>query len=135
MFRLIFRSQPVPVPVAIEELTTTPKAHEGNDHHGPVTAFYGQLGDLTPQPESSHTAHVLTYLKSGTIRLQHGGPVTVSAGQVTLVPAGVPHRILGGGAPGCSLGLRAQPEVVGLRGRRLRRRLRVAGSPGWVLAG
>lgn len=51
---------------------------------------------IEAQPESSHTDHVLTYVAAGALDLHHGAPLTVRAGTVALVPAGVPHRLLGG---------------------------------------
>lgn len=69
---------------------------EEHHHGGPISAFHWHAAELQPHAETSHTEHVLSYLVSGTLQMQHGGPVTVEAGSVTLVPAGVPHGLLGG---------------------------------------
>jgi AraC-like DNA-binding protein len=68
------------------------------DHHhaGPITAFRWTASVLDGYAEVTHTAHVLSFLVAGSIQIQHGGPVQIEAGSVTLVPAGVPHRVLGG---------------------------------------
>lgn len=63
---------------------------------GPITAGRWSVPLLEAHAETSHTEHVLTYVIGGTLQMQHGGPVTVEAGSVVLVPAGVPHRLLGG---------------------------------------
>jgi len=65
-------------------------------HGGPITAFRWSAPVLGIHSEASHVEHVLSYVAKGTLQLQHGGPVTVEAGAITLVPAGVPHRLLGG---------------------------------------
>jgi AraC-like DNA-binding protein len=46
--------------------------------------------------EVSHTEHGLTYLVEGHIEMEHGVPVTARGGSVVIMPAGVPHRPLGG---------------------------------------
>ncbi len=51
---------------------------------------------LHAHDETSHTEHGLTYLADGWFRMVHGRPITVEAGCVTVVPAGVPHRPLEG---------------------------------------
>ncbi len=68
------------------------------DHHhgGPINAFLWKAPVLKAQAEVTHTDHVLSYMVAGSVRIQHGGPVLIEAGSVTLVPAGVPHRLLGG---------------------------------------
>ncbi len=67
-------------------------------HHsgGPIHAMRWEAEVLEPHGETSHTEHVLSYLERGTLQIQHGGPVRVEAGSITLVPAGVPHSLLGG---------------------------------------
>ncbi len=66
-------------------------------HHGrPITAFHWASPTLETYEEVTHTDHVLSFLVAGSIRVQHGGPVEIEAGCVTLVPAGVPHRVISG---------------------------------------
>ncbi len=68
------------------------------EHHtgGPISVFHGHRSVLEAQPESSHTEHALTYVATGSLRVHHGAPLTLGPGMVALVPAGVPHRLLGG---------------------------------------
>lgn len=59
--------------------------------------LHEELATLKPHhADSSHTEHGLTYLAKGWLRMDHGGPVRIDAGTITLIPAGVPHRDLEG---------------------------------------
>lgn len=64
--------------------------------HGGVFVVHEKVDELHPHGETSHTEHGLTYLADGWFRMEHGRPIEVSAGAVTIVPAGVPHRPLEG---------------------------------------
>ena len=47
---------------------------------------------LQPHGEASHTEHGLLFLVDGWFEMEHGGPLRVEPGVMTIVPAGVPHR-------------------------------------------
>lgn len=51
---------------------------------------------VLPHEARTHAEHCLTYLKRGWIELDHGEVVRAGAGTLVVVPAGVPHRSLGG---------------------------------------
>lgn len=63
---------------------------------GGVFVMHTKTPALHAHPETSHTDHGLTFLIDGWFRMEHGTPITVEAGNLTLVPAGVPHRVLEG---------------------------------------
>ncbi len=58
--------------------------------------FHDNIARLHSHAEVSHTEHVLSYLVEGSFRINHGRTLEVRPGTVTVVPAGVPHRLLGG---------------------------------------
>jgi AraC-like DNA-binding protein len=70
--------------------------HEQRPHGDAVLVVHEKLGRLRPHPETSHTEHGLTYLVDGWFRMDHGQPLEVQSGTVTIVPAGVPHQPLDG---------------------------------------
>lgn len=55
-----------------------------------------QRARLDPHGEVSHTEHGLTYLVEGRIDMEHGARLTARGGSIVIMPAGVPHRPLGG---------------------------------------
>ena len=59
-------------------------------------AHHDIIERLEPHPETSHTEHGLTYLVDGWVRIEHGSPIVAEAGTITIVPAGVPHRLIEG---------------------------------------
>ncbi|MEM6990325.1 MAG: AraC family transcriptional regulator [Myxococcota bacterium] len=61
-----------------------------------LQVFHEQRTRLPPHPESSHTEHRLTFVVEGTIQLECGGRVRVGGGSLVAIPAGIPHRSLGG---------------------------------------
>lgn len=58
--------------------------------------FHERVERFEPHGEASHTEQSLTYMVEGWHRMEHGGPIEARAGTFTIVPAGVPHRALGG---------------------------------------
>ncbi|MBY4675224.1 helix-turn-helix domain-containing protein [Marinobacterium arenosum] len=62
----------------------------------PIEVGHEFFERMEPHPHASHTEHVLTLLVRGRLRMEHGGLVEIGPGAVTLVPAGVPHRLLEG---------------------------------------
>lgn len=63
---------------------------------GPVFVFHDRVERFEPHAETSHTEHGLTYMVEGWHEMEHGGPIEAGAGTFTIVPAGIPHRALGG---------------------------------------
>ena len=53
-------------------------------------------GAMRAHGETTHTEHVLAYVARGALRMESGSELTLSAGSMGVVPAGVPHRALGG---------------------------------------
>lgn len=51
---------------------------------------------IQPHGEVTHTDHGLIYVVEGWERMIHGEPVSLSAGSLAVMPAGVPHRSLEG---------------------------------------
>ena len=51
---------------------------------------------IRPYGEATYTDHGLVYVVDGWERMIHGEPITLSAGSLTVMPAGVPHRALDG---------------------------------------
>ena len=64
--------------------------------HGGVFVLHETVASLTAHAETSHTEYGLNYLVDGWFAMEHGGPIEVRAGELTVVPAGVPHRPLAG---------------------------------------
>jgi len=58
--------------------------------------LHDKVEHYTPHAETSHTEHGLTYLVDGWFEIEHGRPIRVEPGTVTIIPAGVPHRPLAG---------------------------------------
>ena len=77
-----------------------PTAHEQARHpgaaHGGVFVVHETIRRLATHKETTHTEHGLNLVVGGWFEMEHGVRVRASAGSVTLVPAGVPHRPLGG---------------------------------------
>ncbi len=69
-------------------------------HHGgpagSVFVLHEKNVSLEPHGVVSHTEHGLTYLVDGSLRMEQGRTVSVEAGTITVVPAGIPHRAVGG---------------------------------------
>lgn len=63
---------------------------------GAVLVLHEALERLQPHAETSHTEHCLTFVLNGRLRFEHGAETSVGAGSMVIVPAGVPHRLLGG---------------------------------------
>lgn len=53
-------------------------------------------GRLEPHGAVAHSEHVLAFIESGELRMNHGSEITAVAGMLAVVPAGVPHHALGG---------------------------------------
>lgn len=64
--------------------------------HGAVFVLHESVARFEPHPTTSHTEHGLTYLEEGWFELEHGRVVRGRPGTFTVVPAGIPHRPLGG---------------------------------------
>lgn len=60
-----------------------------------MTVFRNR-GALELHDDVAHTEHALSYIVSGEFELVSGFQVTISAGSFGAIPAGVPHRVLGG---------------------------------------
>ncbi|CAM4002101.1 AraC family transcriptional regulator [Pseudoalteromonas byunsanensis] len=48
------------------------------------------------EAHGSQTQYILSFIVAGTLTMQHKEPVTLKANMFTLVPAGVPHSLIGG---------------------------------------
>lgn len=66
------------------------------DAVGPVTVLHWTAERLHPHAEASHTEHGLSFVVSGWVRFVHGTPLQIGTGTVSVMPAGVPHRLLDG---------------------------------------
>jgi len=53
---------------------------------------------------ATHTEHVLGYLVDGSVRMVSGAAIEAHTGDALLIPAGVPHRSLGGDADRWTVG-------------------------------
>ena len=62
----------------------------------PVEVGHLCLEVMDSHPHISHSEHRLSFLVRGRLRMEHGDRLEITPGMVTLVPAGVPHRLLGG---------------------------------------
>lgn len=74
----------------------TDEAHPFSHAERSLFVFHEKNASLDPHPSTSHTEHALTYLVAGSIRMEHGQVVTAQSGTLTVIPAGIPHRSLGG---------------------------------------
>ena len=61
-----------------------------------VAVVHDSIEEVHPHPRAASVEHVLTYLAGGRLHMDHGTPVEIPAGTVTVVPAGAPHRAIGG---------------------------------------
>lgn len=55
-----------------------------------------KIAQVRPYGNASHTEHGLVYVVDGWEKMVHGEPITLSAGSLTIMPAGVPHRAIEG---------------------------------------
>ena len=62
----------------------------------PIEVGYQRLEVMDSHPHISHAEHRLSFLVRGRLRMEHAEIVDIGPGMVTLVPAGVPHRLLSG---------------------------------------
>ncbi|MEP4546173.1 MAG: AraC family transcriptional regulator [Saccharospirillum sp.] len=62
----------------------------------PLAIGHFQMPVLEPHPEAHHAEYVLSYIEAGELNMDHGDRLTLKAGSVVIVPAGVPHRLRGG---------------------------------------
>src|SRR5690606_28835209 len=53
-------------------------------------------GVFAPHQETVHAEHVLSYVVRGHLRVEAGAIMDAKEGSLGLIPAGVPHRSLGG---------------------------------------
>ncbi|WP_431687203.1 helix-turn-helix domain-containing protein [Hahella sp. NBU794] len=60
----------------------------------PIAVEHGVMSFNEHSEEASHAEHVLSLILDGSARIRHGDDITLGAGVVTLVPAGMPHRLL-----------------------------------------
>lgn len=64
--------------------------------HGGTSVAHVRAERILAHPQAAHAEHRLTFLVSGEVRLDAGGVVHIPGGSMTVVPAGAPHRSLGG---------------------------------------
>lgn len=69
---------------------------QSSPHGGPILVLHDRVKQLRAHAETSHTEHGITYLVRGSFRMEHGRPIRAEPGTITVVPAGIPHRMLGG---------------------------------------
>ncbi len=55
-----------------------------------------QQGPLRPHSSQSHTDHVLGFVVEGSLSVECGPVTEAPAGSMSMIPAGVPHRAIGG---------------------------------------
>jgi len=67
-----------------------------SDIESQVEVLYWEEADAQPHPATSHTEHVLSFHVAGILEMDHGQPLQAGPGAITILPAGVPHRTLGG---------------------------------------
>lgn len=70
--------------------------HSPHGDGSSVEVHHERLARCEAHPETSHTEHGLTFVVDGWIRMESGSEVQASAGSMLIIPAGVPHRDLGG---------------------------------------
>ncbi len=61
-----------------------------------IEILYWKEASVRPHEMVAHTEHVLSYMVSGSLRMDHGQLLEAGPGMFTVLPAGVPHRSLGG---------------------------------------
>lgn len=66
-----------------------------SEHGNGVEIHYLDHTQIHPHGPTTHTEHVLAYHVAGKVRLEQGSIMTAEPGQITLLPAGVPHCSLG----------------------------------------
>ena len=66
--------------------------------HGSPMLVRHHAGRLKPHAAIVHTEHVLAFIETGALRMDHGGEVEATGGTLAVMPAGVPHHALGGEA-------------------------------------
>lgn len=66
-----------------------------SQHHS-VEANYWHESVMEAHPTTTHTEHVIAYHVQGSLTLDHGQILQAEPGMITIVPAGIPHRSLGG---------------------------------------
>lgn len=59
-------------------------------------AVHHRSGRLEPHPTRSHGSHVLSYVVSGELQIEYGAVTDATAGCMGAIPAGVPHKAVGG---------------------------------------
>ena len=57
---------------------------------------FWRAAKVEPHDMAVHTEHVLAYQTSGSLKMDHGQVLEAGPGMLTVLPAGVPHRSLGG---------------------------------------
>ncbi|TQV87728.1 AraC family transcriptional regulator [Aliikangiella coralliicola] len=57
---------------------------------------YFECEVMESHSEAVHTEHAMSYIVSGELVMEHGDKIIAGAGDVVVVPAGVPHRLVGG---------------------------------------
>jgi AraC-like DNA-binding protein len=62
----------------------------------PLQVSQFQIEHLVEHGEAHHAEHVLSFVIEGELQMRHGEPLTVRAGSVVIIPAGVPHQLLSG---------------------------------------
>ena len=56
-----------------------------------VNAGYNRMMEMPAHHHATHTEHIITFLEQGRLRAKHTQEVNITAGMLTVVPAGVPH--------------------------------------------
>ncbi|UTW09642.1 helix-turn-helix domain-containing protein [Pseudomonas benzenivorans] len=62
----------------------------------PLQVEHFHIEQLSTEREAHHVEYVLSFIVEGQLQMSHGETLTVTAGSVVLVPAGVPHQLLSG---------------------------------------
>jgi AraC family transcriptional regulator, transcriptional activator of pobA len=76
---------------------TTNEAKRPTERSGrAVSVLHYRRQRLHPHGDTTSVDHVLTYLVEGWLHMDHGGRIEIGPGMVTVIPAGVPHKALGG---------------------------------------
>lgn len=71
-----------------------------NDPAESIEILFWQTPSVEAHETVAHTEHVLSYMVSGSLKMDHGQPLESGPGMFTVLPSGVPHRSLGGGEVG-----------------------------------
>ncbi|MDJ0840920.1 MAG: AraC family transcriptional regulator [Acidobacteriota bacterium] len=61
-----------------------------------VEVYYWTTQKSEAHAHNTHTEHVIAYHVAGELHIDHGQPLIAGPGMMTVLPAGVPHRTLGG---------------------------------------